>query len=197
MIESHFIHTYYVYFIVAIALFNFYLFSKKNIVKCDTRKMLNNICPKADHFQSRCVENSNQPGEFDGLCQCYDGFIFNIKYTNDNDYCIIDPNTTDDPKQSNSKSGRISNNSVNSQNKNTSFVVDELKTIQTTPQPHHIVAGVLIPIVFVLIVIGSTFIYKKLHVTQRIRNIRRTHRNRPFYEDVMLGTNDIDDPPLI
>lgn len=68
---------------------------------------------------------------------------------------------------------------------------------KSSVRTHHIVAGVLIPIMFVFIVIGSIFAYKKLHVTQRIRNIRRTHRNRPFYEDVMLGTNDNDDPPLI
>lgn len=163
---------------------------------CDTRRMLKNICPASEHFTTTCVENTNQPGEYEGVCQCDDkqGFIFNPKYTNDTDYCII--NTNLDEKQLNSKSGRSSNNSYNSQSKNNSFVIDEPK-IQSTPRPHHIVAGVLIPIVFVLIVMGSIFAYKKLHVTQRIRNIRRTHRNRPFYEDVMLGTNDNDDPPLI
>lgn len=54
-------------------------------------------------------------------------------------------------------------------------------------QPHHMVAGIVIPIVLVFIVIGSVVAFKKLY-----RHIRRTHRS-PFYEDVMLG----DDPPLI
>lgn len=68
----------------------------------------------------------------------------------------------------------------------------------TPAQPHHIVAGILIPIFLVLIVIGGVYAYKKLHITRHIRNsVRRTHRSRPFYEDVMLGTNDNDDPPLI
>lgn len=154
-------------------------------------------CPTAVHFQTRCAEKTNEPGDVEGECQCNAGFIFNPQYTNDNDYCIIDTNQPDDTKQSNSKSGRSSNSSYSSQSENNNLVIDEPK-IQSTPRPHHIVAGVLIPIVFVLIVIGSIFVYMKLHVTQRIRNIhRRTHRNRPFYEDVMLGTNDNDDPPLI
>lgn len=61
---------------------------------------------------------------------------------------------------------------------------------------HHIVGGILISIclvvIFTLIVIGV----KKLQIKQRIRNMRMTQRNRPLYEDVMMG-NDNDDPPLI
>jgi len=61
---------------------------------------------------------------------------------------------------------------------------------------HHIIGGILISIclvvIFTLIVVGV----KKLQIKQRIRNMRMTQRNRPLYEDVMLG-NDNDDPPLI
>lgn len=61
---------------------------------------------------------------------------------------------------------------------------------------HHIIGGILISIclvvIFTLIVIGV----KKLQIKQRIRNMRMTQRNRPLYEDVMMG-NETDDPPLI
>lgn len=69
---------------------------------------------------------------------------------------------------------------------------DSRNTSKNTSKPHHILVGIFLPIVFVLIVLSGIFV-----VTQRIRNIRRTHRNRPFYQDVMLGANDNDDPPLI
>lgn len=118
--------------------------------------------------------------------------MVNPKHTNDNDYCIdIKFNTS-----SSSSFNIISKNNV-------SLVTDHEASAQYEPKfkssvrAHHIIAGVLIPIMFVLIAIGSIIAYKKLHITQRIRNIRRTHRNRPFYEDVMLGANDNDDPPLI
>lgn len=147
------------------------------VKNCNTQiYFTENICPPS----TICVENTeNLPGVFDGVCQCRDEYIFNPKHANDIDYCI-------------------KNTSNNSTYKVQSKHNDEFEqNIKSPSKTHHIVAGVLLPIAFVLIVLGGILVYKQLYVTQRIRDIRRTHRNRPFYEDVMLGTNDNDDPPLI
>lgn len=134
---------------------------------CNTQDLLKNTCPP----RTKCVENlENQP---EGNCQCRDLYVFNPSYMNDTDYCILNNKT--------SENNNIKNNDDSSE-----------RQIKSISKPHHILAGVLIPIAIVLIIISGVV------VAQRIRKIRRTHhRNRPFYEDVMLGVNDNDDPPLI
>lgn len=141
---------------------------------CNTEE---NTCPQS----TACVEFAeNRPGVFNGTCECRDPIThFNPKYKNDADYCIT--NTSNSPK-----------NHTDSLEDETSAQKQKFKSPSKT---HHFVAGVIFPIAFVLIVLATIFVYKKFHVTQRIRNIRRSRR--PFYEDVMLGANDIDDPPLI
>lgn len=61
---------------------------------------------------------------------------------------------------------------------------------------HHIVGGVLIPIAFVVILIGSAILAKRTDLWSRLRQRflahRNRHRRRPAYEDVVLG-NDSDD----
>ncbi|XP_040158833.1 uncharacterized protein LOC120897796 isoform X1 [Anopheles arabiensis] len=65
---------------------------------------------------------------------------------------------------------------------------------------HHILGGVLIPLAFVVILIGSAILAKRTDLWARLRQRflahRNRHRRRPAYEDVVLG-NDSDDPPLI
>lgn len=162
--------------------------------KCHTQHMLNTTCP----LLMICVEN--QPESLDGVCQCQQGYIFNSKQINGSDYCI--KNTTNNDVDQLNKNYKINQN-FKSGNETIGGEISAQyeQKIKSSLQPHHIFAGVLIPILFVLIVIGTIFIYKKLHFTQHIRSIRRTHFSRPFmsrrYEDVMLGTNDNDDPPLI
>lgn len=127
----------------------------------------------------------------DGQCNCRPGSEFNPNYIDVQDYCVptkvLDENA---PNHTNNKDDTESNLIDRMPN-------DGIKTVPQLPGAHHVVAGILIPILFVFIVIGSVFMYKKLHITHRVRNIRRTRRNRPFYEDVMLANNDNDDPPLI
>lgn len=111
-------------------------------------------------FSTKCVEH--QPGSNNGHCQCQKGHVFNPKYTSNLDYCI------------------------NENIKHNSSVPHE-EELKAMAQPHHMVAGIVIPIVLVFIVIGLMMMaFKKLHI---LRHIRQS----PFYEDVMLG----DDPPLI
>lgn len=110
-----------------------------------------------------------------------DNYVFNRSYKNESDYCIyVEPKHFD-------------NRVMASKSSSTS---DEAVSDTTKPSSHHIVGGILLSIclvvMFALIVIG----YKKLQIKQRIRNMRMTQRNRPLYEDVMMG-NDNDDPPLI
>lgn len=122
----------------------------------------------------------NQTSTVDGICNCVDNLIYNTNYTNDSDYCIAFNKSHD-------------NNTVN-----ISDVTENSSAAsrQIPPSTHHIVGGILIPILLVFIFFGIAITMKRLNVMQRIRNIRRTRRNRPLYEDVMMG-NDNDDPPLI
>lgn len=142
------------------------------VKKCDTRYMLSSKnCPPS----TICVEkDENQLEVFEGVCQCGDQYVFNPNYTSDDEYCIKNVIFN-----KSSTSGSFIDGRNFSKNKLTS-------------KPHHILVGIFLPIAFVLIVLSGIFV-----VTQRIRNTRRIHRNRPFYQDVMLGVNDNDDPPLI
>lgn len=128
-------------------------------------------------------------------------FQFNPAFTTNDTYCIelADPliQRTDrtDPNTRSTTTKKDTDTTVASES--TAASEQYQQTARKKPSPHHVMAGILIPIAMVFIVVGSVFAYKRLHITQRIRNIRRTRRSRPFYEDVMLGSNDTDDPPLI
>lgn len=147
---------------------------------------------------TKCEQNDG--GSDNGTCICKEPYTFNPKYTNDSDYCLkLDnkPSTGTNVTDNKNSNSSHSNNFTNSTLSEAADHLHHEKKVESIPGAHHIVAGILIPIVFVFVAIGIVIIYKKLHITQRIRNIQRTRRNRPFYEDVMLGSNDIDDPPLI
>uniref|UniRef100_A0A182P3K7 EB domain-containing protein n=1 Tax=Anopheles epiroticus TaxID=199890 RepID=A0A182P3K7_9DIPT len=55
---------------------------------------------------------------------------------------------------------------------------------------HHILGGVLIPLAFVVILIGSAILAKRIDLWSRLRQRflahRNRHRRRPAYEDVVL-----------
>lgn len=131
-------------------------------------------CPASAKCSQLSESNSSNAGE----CHCIgDNYEFNKYYTSDSDYCLFVDNRVLASKSSSTHS-------------------DEYATNDVTVGSHHILAGIFISIclvvVFTLIVIGV----RKLQIKQRIRNLRMTQRNRPLYEDVMMG-NDTDDPPLI
>lgn len=146
--------------------------------KCNTTSYPNG-CPDGTKCSQSLQTNSPHTGE----CKCIgDNNEFNINYENDNDYCVyVEPKHFDNRVMA-SKSSSTSEDAVS----------DRIEPHSS----HHIIGGILISIclvvIFTLIVIGV----KKLQIKQRIRNMRMTQRNRPLYEDVMLG-NDNDDPPLI
>lgn len=144
---------------------------------------------------SQIRENS-----IEGQCKCSNAKLsFNPNFTSDDDYCIYVKSTTANDNASNmtNKTDTGSSNAASSGFSEPLPPDVSGDRSRTLPGTHHIIAGIFIPIGFVFIVIGAVFVYKKLHITHRVRNIRRTRRNRPFYEDVMLGNNENDDPPLI
>lgn len=160
-------------------------FRKKKIIffvdkKCNTSSWKNNGCPSGSLCAEIEVDDSKNAGE----CHCTgDNYEFNKYYKNDSDYCVyVEPKKHVDNRAMASKSSPTSD--------------EEAAYSASTTSSHHILSGISISIclvvVFTLIVIG----FKKLQIKQRIRNLRMTQRNRPLYEDVMMG-NDNDDPPLI
>lgn len=160
--------------------------------------MWDDACPPT----TKCVEIFDDPNRYDGLCKCKDDFQFNPLHNSNDTYCIKINNSHQLPNLSNRKNNNRHTDSNNAKDEIiTSKITTSFEQYQQDPRikpgPQHVFAGILIPIVLVVIVVGSAFLFKRLHITQRIRNIRRTRRSRPFYEDVMLGSNDTDDPPLI
>lgn len=165
-------------------------FSVRNCSTSDTQS----VCPKTAMCSELRVDSS------DGRCKCTNTTLsFNPNFTSDDDYCVYVKSTSANDNASNAtnKTDAASPNAVSSSSTEPLPSTEFEKNARALPGTHHIIAGILIPIVFVFIVIGTVFAYKKLHITHRVRNIQRTRRNRPFYEDVMLGNNDNDDPPLI
>lgn len=157
-----------------------------SVRNCSTQTFL--ACPSS----SVCTEiRADVP---DGKCKCQPRTKFNPNYHDDSEYCVpseekapADENAPNETHKADDTSSKPADPMPN----------DGIKTISQSPSAHHVAAGILIPILLVFIVIGTVFMYKKLHITHRVRNIRRTRRSRPFYEDVMLANNDNDDPPLI
>lgn len=139
----------------------------------------------------KCVEISGDTDKPDGLCECKDSFKLNPASTSSETYCIEDNEI--DLKSikttANNIPSAMNNNLSDTITSSESTVSSEgiQEMLLKKSNTNHVLAGILIPIAFVFVVIGSVFIYKKLHITQRIRNIHRTRRSRPFYEDVMLG----------
>lgn len=143
-----------------------------SVKNCNTQEIYKNSCPSS----TKCVEH--QPGVFNGICQCKeDGYVFNSKFTNNDDYCTI---IDDETKQIRNNNNNFEKSGIGSRTN-----APHEEKLKSSAQPHHIIAGVLIPIVLIVIVIGLVHI---------IRHVRRSHGRGPFYEDVML---DHDDPPLI
>ncbi|XP_058056374.1 myosin-G heavy chain-like isoform X2 [Anopheles bellator] len=62
--------------------------------------------------------------------------------------------------------------------------------LREPPGAHHILGGVLIPLAFVVIMIGSALLAKRAQLWSRLRQRfqlhRNRHRRRPAYEDVVL-----------
>lgn len=143
--------------------------------KCNSEEILKAF-PECPTHSTNCVEDGVMNGT-NGTCECIHGKIFNEKYTSDADYCVYSSN--------------LGINSIHPESN-----VQNKTKFENSPHPHHVIIGVSILLFFVSVLIGSIYVCKRLHIYQRFRNIRRTNR-RPFYEDVMLRNNDIDDPPLI
>lgn len=171
---------------------HFHIFAVK---KCSTAN-INPQCPP----HSVCADK--QADVTEGICKCSvdEQFVFNAAYKDDSDYCRYDasiklPQDNESKPEPNQPEAALSvDNGIGS-----APPTKESEKLKVHPLPgaHHVIGGILIPIFFVLAAVGVIYGVRHLHIRQRMQNIRMSRRNRPFYEDVMLGTNEHDDPPLI
>lgn len=137
----------------------------------------------------------------EGVCKCSadEKYAFNSDYKDDTDYCKYDENIKAEQETETKAEPNQPEAAQSVDNGNGSTTDESRQTLKGRPLPgaHHVLGGILIPIFFVLVVVGAIYGVRHLHIRQRMRNIRMSRRNRPFYEDVMLSTNEHDDPPLI
>ncbi|XP_052872252.1 uncharacterized protein LOC128277770 [Anopheles cruzii] len=93
------------------------------------------------------------------------------------------------PDESNTTGG---DNAANAQNEPASSQGGHAGQLplREPPGAHHILGGVLIPLAFVVIMIGSALLAKRAQLWSRLRQRfqlhRNRHRRRPAYEDVVL-----------
>lgn len=137
----------------------------------------------------------------DGVCKCSadEKFAFNPDYKSDADYCRYDETIKqyEVPRPAEPNQPEAASSIDNGTGDQTSTTDSGVLKIRPLPGAHHVIGGILIPIFFVFVAVGAIYGVRRLHIRQRMRNIRMTRRNRPFYEDVMLSTHENDDPPLI
>lgn len=126
--------------------------------------ILDPVCP----LNSHCRERDGRDGE----CNCRSGYVFNSRYTSDQEYCVVNNATISIPAAI-SISG---------------------PTTASEPPHHHIIGGILIPLVLVASFVGGAYIVVRYRVLQRVRDkvLGRRRRHRPTYH---MGTEF--DPPLI
>lgn len=133
------------------------------------------MCPP----NSYCLQRSN--GDIEGDCVCKHSHIINALYTSPEDYCLMDYatiSTTEDV-----------------------FVHREMLSVPDTDHGgiqtphHHIIGGILIPLVLVTAFVSGAYFVVRYRVFQRLREHLIGRRRRPTYQDVMLATEF--DPPLI
>lgn len=161
-----------------------------SVIKCRTDEFPGE-CPSSAQCKQLINITTSTPNPtttYDGLCTCKDDitYEFNNQYRNVTEYCVINMHS----KQQ----------TVGDVGEGMTVAAEASK--QLVPSSHHIVGGILISICVVLVFFIGIIGYRKLQITQRLRNLRipagvrasRQRRSRPFYEDVMMIN---DDPPLI
>lgn len=111
------------------------------------------------------------------MCNCVDNFQFNDKFVNKTDYCL--PIDAAKPTQESNSQNYVNITSV-------------IKPVET-PEPHHIISGIFIPIFIVLIAIGVVYGFKRYHLIHKLRERFQTRRQ---FHGIPLAS-DLDDPPLI
>lgn len=134
------------------------------------------ICSQLDHNES-------------GECRCPQRFDVNPHSSGPSDYCVEDENSI-----GNGGSAAISSSSLGGGGGKGSKTVVH---IQPPAESHHVVIGILVPMMLVVLVIGTAYGIKKFHPVRRLREyVISRRRNRPLYEDVMM-TQELEDPPLM
>lgn len=155
-------------------------------------------------FPSSCPEHTictQKTGDSETAeCNCPDNLQFNSAYNGGgkSDYCIDRPMASKklDPTNSYSATATVDHPASNELAAADSIGPAASTKQQRAPSSHHIISGILVSILIVTAFILTVIAVKKLRLRQRFREFGISQRNRPLYEDVMMG-NDTDDPPLI
>lgn len=172
----------------------FYSFSLSFTVKRCISNALNS-CP--DH--SMCHQIITKTNEDVSECRCERDFVINDNNNNSNrtndDYCIPIVNK----KQDDDIITKTTTSQTQTKQRDNEYDWGkEPHSKLLPPEPpssHHIIGGILFPLLIVMIFCGLYIIVKRLNVVKRVRDYY-SRRQRPFYEDVIMG-HDMDDPPLI
>lgn len=134
------------------------------------------ICSQLDH-------------DDEGECRCPQRYEINPHSTGPADYCVEDENSI-------GNGGSVAMSSSTGKN-NKGGNGQTVVHIQPPAESHHVVIGILMPMLLVIVVIGAAYGIKKFHPVRRLREyVISRRRNRPLYEDVMM-TQELEDPPLM
>lgn len=145
-------------------------------------------------FPSSCPDTTiceQIPEKDTGECECRPEFEFNERFNGvgKSDYCIPLPN------YSRYNHNEPAKEQADAKTDASSLTPTTNTTVKQRASSHHIISGILISILIVTAFILTVIAVKKLRIRQRFRDFGISQRNRPLYEDVMMGNDD--DPPLI
>ncbi|XP_055627432.1 uncharacterized protein LOC129769302 [Toxorhynchites rutilus septentrionalis] len=115
---------------------------------------------------NQCPPNSSCD---EGLCICLSHFQQNPAFNEHErkDFCIIQQTSVATPTA----------------NKSVTFNM----VFKESPDAHHILGGILIPVFAVLVILATIVLTKKLQLLQKVRQMLFSSRaRRPAYEDVVL-----------
>uniref|UniRef100_A0A8D8AV63 (northern house mosquito) hypothetical protein n=1 Tax=Culex pipiens TaxID=7175 RepID=A0A8D8AV63_CULPI len=142
------------------------------VLLCSSYYSLVKCFVKNDFFSISCMEdmlNQCPPHSScnNGSCSCIHNFKQNPDYDEkvSRSFCVLQETTLE----------------VNNSKTNTFG-----KVFRETPEPHHILGGILIPVCIVMVILGIIILSKKLQLLQRIRILYPARARRPAYEDVIL-----------
>lgn len=103
------------------------------------------------------------------------------------------------PKTSSVESPTKATNDNNDKQHDKQQQSDDVKAITTTPQTHHILGGIIIPIMIVFAFIGVVYGIRKYDVLERTQNYIRNRRSGGQAHQTRYDglENDFDDDPLL
>ena len=178
-------------------------------------------CPKG----SNCIENGTVNGTLNGFCVCGFNLTVNEKYLatdNKTQYCIAKESETHPTESPPTKATNVPTTSPSTSKPATTPKakvdptespttktptssttttktpeIDDKSDVKKLPAPesHHLVGGILLPLVIVLAFIGTVFAVRKYDLIERAHGYIRGRNQATRYNGLM--ENDFDDDPLL